>query len=85
MNENTPRSSALLEKVFDRLEKVDLEKLDMREIKDFLEVVQQGQFLESAGKAPTHFPYVPAMPFPGCKHPDTSKGPSETPVPAEAE
>lgn len=50
MNENTPRSKELLNKVYDSLEKVDIDKLSLSEKRDFLEVVQKGQFLESYGQ-----------------------------------
>lgn len=51
-NENTPRSKALLDKVFDRLDAVDVNSLPTLELKDFLEVVQKCQFLEGFGKMP---------------------------------
>lgn len=55
MNEiNHSRSRELLEKVYDHLDGIDLGALSMSEIKDFLGVVQQGQFLESLGKMPTY-------------------------------
>ena len=50
--ENAPRSKALLDKVFARLEAVDVNALSDLELKDFLEVVQKCQFLESYGKMP---------------------------------
>lgn len=49
MTNNTSRSKQLLEKVYDHLDTVDVSKLSMNELKDFLEVVQKGQFLESYG------------------------------------
>lgn len=48
------RSKELLDKVYDHLEKVDISKLSMREIEDFLGVVQKGQFLESTGQIPQY-------------------------------
>lgn len=48
MNENS-RSKKLLGKVFDYLDTIDVSKLSMSDMKDFLEVVQKGQFLESFG------------------------------------
>lgn len=50
MNENKSRSKALLDKVYDHLESIDVTKLSMRELQDFLEVVQKGQFLETIGQ-----------------------------------
>lgn len=41
------RSKKILDKVFDYLESIDVTKLTMDELKDFLEVVQKGQFLET--------------------------------------
>lgn len=49
MTNNTSRSKQLLEKVYDHLDTIDVSKLSMNELKDFLEVVQKGQFLESYG------------------------------------
>lgn len=51
MNTNS-RSTELLNKVYDRLDGIELEKLTMRELSDFLEVVQKGRFLETAGQIP---------------------------------
>lgn len=45
----TSRSKELLNKVYDHLETIDVSKLSMREIEDFLGVVQKGQFLETIG------------------------------------
>jgi len=54
MNEiNHSRSKDLLEKVYDHLDNTDLSTLSMNELKDFLGVVQQGQFLESLWKMPS--------------------------------
>lgn len=50
--ENAPRSKALLDKVFDRLDAVDVNALPTTDLKDFLEVVQKCQFLEGFGKMP---------------------------------
>lgn len=50
--ENTPRSKVLLDKVFDRLDAVDVDALSTPDLKDFLEVVQKCQFLEGFGKVP---------------------------------
>lgn len=49
---DTPRTTALLNKVFDHLDSIDVGKLSTYELKDFLEVVQKGQFLESYGQIP---------------------------------
>jgi len=55
MNEiNHSRSKDLLEKVYDHLDAIDVSKLSMSELKDFLGVVQQGQFLESYGQMPSY-------------------------------
>lgn len=48
------RSKELLNKVYDHLDAINISKLSMSEIKDFLEVVQKGQFLESFGKMPPY-------------------------------
>lgn len=50
------RSKKILDKVFDHLESIDVTKLTMDELKDFLEVVQKGQFLETTG-AFAGYPY----------------------------
>lgn len=51
------RSTKLLNKVYDHLENIDVSKLSMRELQDFLEVVQKGRFLESIGQpSPYSFP-----------------------------
>lgn len=42
------RTKVLLDKVYDELEKVDVSTLKFDEMKDFLGVVQAGQFLESS-------------------------------------
>lgn len=58
MNTNTTRSIKLLDKVYDHLESIDVSNLSMNELKDFLEVVQKGQFLESYGAiAPNPYGY----------------------------
>lgn len=51
-NENAPRSKALLDKVFNRLDAVDVSALSTPDLKDFLEVVQKCQFLEGFGRMP---------------------------------
>lgn len=53
MNEKT-KSQKLLDKVYAHLDSIDVTKLSMDELKDFLEVVQKGQFLESYGKMPSY-------------------------------
>lgn len=62
------RSKELLDKVYDHLNTIDVTKLSMRELQDFLEVVQKGQFLESLGKVPS-YPFggfgLSNAPFPG--------------------
>lgn len=50
MNTQESRSTALLNKVYDKLESIDVNKLSMGEMKDFLEVVQKGRFLETTGQ-----------------------------------
>lgn len=52
-NTNTPRSHALLNKMYDHLDTIDVSNLSMSEMKDFLEVVRAGQFLESYGQMPS--------------------------------
>lgn len=47
------RSKELLNKVYDHLNSIDVSTLSMNELKDFLEVVQKGQFLESLGQIPS--------------------------------
>lgn len=44
------RSKALLDKVYDHLDSIDVTKLSMGELQDFLVVVQKGQFLETIGQ-----------------------------------
>lgn len=51
MDTNISRAQELLNKVYDHLDSIDVTKLSMRDLQDFLEVVQKGQFLESYGKA----------------------------------
>lgn len=51
-NENTPRSKALLDKVFDCLDAINVNELPTPDLKDFLEVVQKCQFLEGFGRMP---------------------------------
>lgn len=48
VNENS-RSKKLLDKVYNYLESIDVTKLSMNELKDYLEVVQKGRFLEVTG------------------------------------
>lgn len=48
MNKNS-KSKQLLDKVYNHLDTIDITRLSMNELKDFLEVVQKGQFLESFG------------------------------------
>lgn len=50
--DKTSRSEALLNKVYDRLDAIDASKLSMRELEDFLGVVQKGRFLETVGQIP---------------------------------
>ena len=54
-NVATSRSEGLLNKVYDRLEAIDVNTLSLRELQDFLEVVQKGRFLETIGKASPFF------------------------------
>lgn len=51
MNTENSRSKKLLDKVYDHLDTIDVTALSMNELKDFLEVVQKGQFLETYGQA----------------------------------
>lgn len=65
MNTLDNRSEALLNKVYDHLDSIDVTKLSMRELQDFLEVVQKGRFLETIGQpAPwlTGYCAAPATP-----------------------
>lgn len=50
MSTKTSKSKELLNKVYDHLDTVDVTKLSMRELEDFLGVVQKGQFLETFGQ-----------------------------------
>lgn len=52
MNTQNSRSTELLNKVYDHLDTVDVSKLSFSEMSDFLEVVQKGRFLETAGQMP---------------------------------
>lgn len=51
---NETRAFELLSKVYDELDKIDVSKLSMKEMQDFLEVVQKGQFLEAFGAVPNY-------------------------------
>lgn len=51
MNNQDNRSMKLLNKVYDHLDSIDVSKLSMRDLQDFLEVVQKGRFLESIGQS----------------------------------
>lgn len=53
MNEQN-RSMKLLNKVYDHLDSIDVSKLSIRDLQDFLEVVQNGRFLESIGQMPQY-------------------------------
>lgn len=77
MNEatNTPRSKALLDKVFDHLESIEVEKLSMRELEDFLEVVRKGQFLESSEQTSSLLSGNLLFPL---NHQNANKGPDGT-------
>lgn len=55
MNTQNSKSMELLEKVYDHLDSIDVSKLSMRELGDFLEVVQKGRFLEAYGQMPGFF------------------------------
>lgn len=48
------KSKKLLDKVYDHLDTIDVSKLSMRELTDFLEVVQKGRFLETIGQFPSY-------------------------------
>lgn len=66
MNTQNSRSKELLNKVYDHLDSIDVSKLSLRELTDFLEVVQKGQFLESFGQMPGYgFTSFCAAPFNG--------------------
>lgn len=52
MNTQSTRSTELLNKVYDHLNTIDVSKLSFSELSDFLEVVQKGRFLETAGQMP---------------------------------
>ena len=54
-NASTSRSEGLLNKVYDRLDAIDVNELSLRELQDFLEVVQRGRFLETIGKTSPFF------------------------------
>ena len=71
MNETKTRAMQLLDKVYDRLDAIDVNKLTMNDLKDFLEVVQKGQFLESFGS-------TSALGFGGSNWPVCSTRPSAT-------
>lgn len=51
MSTENSRSKQLLDKVYDHLATIDVTKLSMRELEDFLGVVQKGRFLETFGQA----------------------------------
>lgn len=77
MNNNTSKSQQLLDKVYTHLDSIDVTKLSMNELKDFLEVVQKGRFLESYG---TMYAIQPPYGFGGCasSSPTESDGDTET-------
>lgn len=52
MSEKNSRSIVLLNKVYNHLDSINVSELSLRELQDFLEVVQKGQFLENFGKIP---------------------------------
>lgn len=54
MSTEITRSKELLNKVYDHLDTIDVSKLSMREMEDFLGVVQKGQFLEGFGQIPQY-------------------------------
>lgn len=54
MNDNS-KSKQLLDKVYEHLDSIDVTKLSMSELEDFLGVVQRGQFLESFGQTSAGF------------------------------
>lgn len=62
MTNNTSRSAQLLDKVYDHLDTIDVSELSLNELKDFLEVVQKGQFLESYGSM---HGYISSNPYSG--------------------
>lgn len=70
MNEQKSRSYQLLNRVYDHLDSIDVTKLSMRDLTDFLEVVQKGQFLESFGA-------TSALGFHYCASPFAAPGKSE--------
>lgn len=70
-----PTSKDLLDKVYTHLDTLDVTAMSMSELKDFLEVVQKGQFLESFNQA-SAFPYggMGCMPFNGFSQPVMGPG-----------
>lgn len=52
MSNKSVKSEDLLQKVYDHLDTIDVTKLTMHELSDFLEVVQKGRFLETIGSNP---------------------------------
>lgn len=65
-NTQKSRSNELLNKVYDHLDRIDIATLSLREMTDFLEVVQKGRFLESLGQMPGYgFTNFCAAPFNG--------------------
>ena len=71
-------SKELLNKVYNHLDTLDVTTMSMDELKDFLEVVQKGQFLESFGQA-SAFPYggFGCTSFTGFSQPVVESGDSE--------
>lgn len=49
-----PKSQEILDKVYDHLNSIDITKLPLHELEDFLGVVQKGRFLETLGKVPPY-------------------------------
>lgn len=75
MNTQNSRSKELLNKVYNHLDSIDVSQLSMRELTDFLEVVQKGQFLESFGQMPGYgFNSFCAAPFNGPQKDETGDG-----------
>lgn len=55
MDTNSVTSKDLLQKVYNQLDSIDVSTLSLRDLSDFLEVVQKGRFLETSGS--NSFPY----------------------------
>lgn len=77
MDAKNSRSVALLNKVYDHLDSIDVSTLSLREMQDFLEVVQKGRFLETYGQIPSYLTGLCAAPFNGSGNLSDSAGKPE--------